>query len=41
MLKSAAKCSTGLQLFAGYTYNTTKYLDDPDNEGKVFSYVDA
>jgi outer membrane receptor for ferric coprogen and ferric-rhodotorulic acid len=28
---------TGLQLFAGYTYNTTKYLDDPDNEGKVFS----
>ena len=26
-----------LQLFAGYTYNTTKYLDDPDNEGKVFS----
>jgi len=27
----------GLQLFAGYTYNTTKYLDDPDNEGKVFS----
>ena len=28
---------TGLQLFAGYTYNTTKYLDDPENEGKVFS----
>jgi outer membrane receptor for ferric coprogen and ferric-rhodotorulic acid len=28
---------TGLQLFAGYTYNTTKYLKDPDNEGKVFS----
>ena len=28
---------TGLQLFAGYTYNTTKYLEDPDNEGKVFS----
>jgi outer membrane receptor for ferric coprogen and ferric-rhodotorulic acid len=27
----------GLQLFAGYTYNTTKYLDDPDNEGKTFS----
>lgn len=26
-----------LQLFAGYTYNTTKYLDDPDNEGKTFS----
>ncbi|WP_447802545.1 TonB-dependent siderophore receptor [Pseudomonas serbica] len=28
---------TGLQLFAGYTYNTTKFLDDPENEGKVFS----
>ena len=27
-----------LQLFAGYTYNTTKYLKDPDNEGKVFSW---
>ncbi|MEN2397416.1 TonB-dependent siderophore receptor [Pseudomonas halotolerans] len=26
-----------LQLFAGYTYNTTKYLEDPDNEGSVFS----
>ena len=28
---------SGLQLFAGYTYNTTKLLDDPVNEGKVFS----
>jgi outer membrane receptor for ferric coprogen and ferric-rhodotorulic acid len=28
---------SGLQLFAGYTYNTTKYLEDPVNEGKVFS----
>ena len=27
-----------LQLFAGYTYNTTKYLKDPENEGKVFSW---
>jgi outer membrane receptor for ferric coprogen and ferric-rhodotorulic acid len=27
----------GLQLTAGYTYNTTKYLEDPDNQGKVFS----
>ena len=27
-----------LQLFAGYTYNTTKYLNDPDNEGKIFSW---
>ncbi|MBM7062646.1 TonB-dependent siderophore receptor [Pseudomonas sp. UL073] len=26
-----------LQLFAGYTYNTTKFLDDPENEGRVFS----
>ncbi|MEH6563995.1 MAG: TonB-dependent siderophore receptor [Halopseudomonas sp.] len=26
-----------LQLFAGYTYNTTEFLDDPDNEGKTFS----
>ena len=28
---------SGLQLFAGYTYNTTKYLEDPDNKGRVFS----
>jgi outer membrane receptor for ferric coprogen and ferric-rhodotorulic acid len=28
---------TNLQLFAGYTYNTTKYLEDPVSEGKVFS----
>ena len=27
----------GLQLSAGYTYNTTKFLEDPDNKGKVFS----
>ncbi|WP_460122259.1 TonB-dependent siderophore receptor [Pseudomonas sp. S2_C03] len=27
-----------LQLFAGYTYNTTKYLEDATNEGKVFSW---
>lgn len=26
-----------LQLFAGYTYNTTKYLEDPNNKGSVFS----
>lgn len=26
-----------LQLFAGYTYNTTKFLDDPDNEGSIYS----
>lgn len=26
-----------LHLFAGYTYNTTKYLEDPDNEGSIFS----
>ncbi|MCE6983022.1 TonB-dependent receptor, partial [Pseudomonas frederiksbergensis] len=28
---------SGLQLFAGYTYNTTTFLEDPDNKGKVFS----
>ena len=28
---------SGLQLFAGYTYNTTKYLEDPVDEGRVFS----
>nr|WP_232963936.1 TonB-dependent receptor [Pseudomonas putida] len=28
---------SGLQLFAGYTYNTTKFLDDPEEEGRVFS----
>ncbi|MCG8291818.1 TonB-dependent siderophore receptor [Pseudomonas entomophila] len=28
---------SGLQLFAGYTYNTTKFIDDPENEGRVFS----
>lgn len=27
----------GLQLSSGYTYNTTKFLDDPDYKGKVFS----
>jgi outer-membrane receptor for ferric coprogen and ferric-rhodotorulic acid len=26
-----------LQLFAGYTYNTTTYLEEPGKEGKVFS----
>lgn len=26
-----------LQLFAGYTYNTTKYLEDPSNEGSIYS----
>lgn len=26
-----------LQLIAGYTFNTTKFLSDPDNQGKVFS----
>ncbi|AVJ29675.1 TonB-dependent siderophore receptor [Achromobacter spanius] len=27
----------GLELYAGYAYNTTKFLEDPDNQGKVFS----
>jgi outer membrane receptor for ferric coprogen and ferric-rhodotorulic acid len=26
-----------LQLTAGYTYNTTRFLEDPDNQGQVFS----
>jgi outer membrane receptor for ferric coprogen and ferric-rhodotorulic acid len=26
-----------LQLSAGYTYNTTKYLNDPEKEGQIFS----
>ncbi|MEN0108511.1 MAG: TonB-dependent receptor, partial [Pseudomonas sp.] len=28
---------TDLQVSAGYTYNTTKYLKDPEKEGKIFS----
>lgn len=27
----------GLQLFTGYTYNTTKFLSDPVNQGSVYS----
>ncbi|MCB5188571.1 TonB-dependent siderophore receptor [Methylobacillus caricis] len=27
----------GFQLAAGYTFNTTKFINDPVNEGKVFS----
>ena len=27
----------GLELFAGYTYNTTKFLSDPTQEGDIFS----
>ena len=26
-----------LQVFAGYTYTTTTYMSDPENEGKVFN----
>jgi len=26
-----------LQLFAGYTYTTTTYIKDPENEGKIFN----
>lgn len=29
--------SAQLQVSAGYTYNTTKYLDDVDHEGEIFS----
>ncbi|MGE8496955.1 MAG: TonB-dependent siderophore receptor [Pseudomonas sp.] len=28
---------TDLQLLAGYTYNTTKFLEDVDNKGSIFS----
>jgi len=28
-----------LQLMAGYTYNTTKFLSDPTEQGKVFSTI--
>ena len=28
-----------LQLMAGYTYNTTEFLSDPEEQGKVFSTV--
>lgn len=28
---------TGLQLAAGYTFNSNKYLSDPDREGQTFS----
>ncbi|PTQ69412.1 TonB-dependent receptor [Pseudomonas sp. GV071] len=28
---------TDLQLSAGYTYNTTKYLKDPEKQGSIFS----
>ncbi|ROO37435.1 ligand-gated channel protein [Pseudomonas sp. AF76] len=33
----SGEVTENLQLFAGYTYNTTKYLEEPGKEGKVFS----
>ena len=33
----SGEVTDNLQLFAGYTYNTTKYLEDPTNEGSVYS----
>lgn len=33
----SGEVAPGLQLSAGYAYTTTKYLDDPDNKGQVFS----
>jgi outer membrane receptor for ferric coprogen and ferric-rhodotorulic acid len=33
----AGQVSRGLQLIAGYTFNTTKFLEDSVNKGKVFS----
>lgn len=31
------KVAPGLELAAGYTYNTTRYLSDPDYQGQVFN----
>ena len=36
-VEASGEVLDGLQLSAGYTFNTTKFLSDPDNEGKVFS----
>lgn len=36
-LEASGEVLDGLQLSAGYTFNTTKFLSDPDNRGKVFS----
>ncbi|MGK5051042.1 TonB-dependent siderophore receptor [Janthinobacterium sp. RB2P8] len=33
----SGEVARGLQLSAGYAYTTTTYLDDPDEQGKVFS----
>ncbi|PHV33462.1 TonB-dependent siderophore receptor [Janthinobacterium sp. BJB312] len=33
----SGEVARGLQLSAGYAYTTTTYLNDPDNQGKVFS----
>jgi iron complex outermembrane receptor protein/outer membrane receptor for ferric coprogen and ferric-rhodotorulic acid len=35
--EASGEVAPGLELFAGYTYNTTKYLSDPDYEGQVFN----
>ncbi|PHV30051.1 TonB-dependent siderophore receptor [Janthinobacterium sp. BJB426] len=33
----SGEVARGLQLSAGYAYTTTTYLNDPDNQGKIFS----
>ncbi|MEG2931900.1 MAG: TonB-dependent receptor [Ruthenibacterium sp.] len=33
----SGKVATGLELAAGYTYNTTRYLSDPDYQGQIFN----
>lgn len=33
----SGEVARNLQLMAGYTFNTTKFLSDPTNQGKVFS----
>ena len=35
--EASGEVLTGLQLFAGYTYNTTQFLEDLDHKGSIFS----
>lgn len=35
--EASGEVARGLQLAAGYTYNTTKFLSDPTDQGKTFS----
>jgi iron complex outermembrane receptor protein/outer membrane receptor for ferric coprogen and ferric-rhodotorulic acid len=33
----SGEVARGLELFAGYTWNTSRFVDDPDRQGQVFS----